>query len=517
MNYARFFLGVGLLVNSLVALALPPVISLIYPQQSAIFSAPATIPLTVSTSDPDGSVVKVEYFLGTASLGFVSAPIPAGPFSVSLSGVGAGTYTFSAKATDNSGEVTTSNAATVYVYNAVAGNTSPAVTVPSPLSGSSYSLNNGPVTVPIVANATDPGGSVNRIEVYVNGGYSGSVQGGSLNSGLVFTLPGGYSIVARAYDNLGVFTNSAVTTVNIYAGDGANSAPSTSLTSPLSGASYIPPATIPITAIATDSGGSINRVEFYLNNSLLNVIPAGPSYSFGISGATAGSYAFRARAYDNLGVFTDSPTVAVVVNTPPVVNITSPANNAVIDTSASFNLQATATDADGNLSKVEFYQGANKLGESTASPYSWPLSNLASGNYAFTAKAYDALGAVVTSSIVNIVVNQPPTIGLTDAVPFGGYNAPADIVLTATPADTDGTIQMVEFYSGTTLLSTVTASPYKHTVVGAPTGTYTYTAKAYDNRSAATTSSPVSITVSVALLPTTFTYDELGRLIGVQH
>jgi hypothetical protein len=114
--------------------------------------------------------------------------------------------------------------------------------------------------------------------------------------------------------------------------------------------------------------------------------------------------------------------------------------------------------------------------------------------------------------------NEPPTISL-EADSIAGYNAPADIVLTALPADVDGTISKVEFYSGSasTPLSIRTTPPYSHTVAGVPAGIYTYTAKVYDNQSAVTTSSPVSVTVSAALSPATFTYDELGRLIGVQH
>jgi hypothetical protein len=299
---------------------------------------------------------------------------------------------------------------------------------------------------------------------------------------------------------------------------GGNTPPTSSLTSPLPGSTYLPPGSFSIAATASDPSGSINRVEFYRNNSLLYVMTT-PPYTFGVGGVPVGNYTFRARAYDNLGVYTDSPDVSVAVNTPPTVSITAPANNAVITAPASFNLQANATDADGNLSKVEFYRGTTLLGEDTSSPYSWSLNNVSWGTYTYTVKAYDALGSVVTSSGVNVVVNQPPTIGLSASSVQGGYSAPADILLTATPGDADGTISKVEFYSAsqTTPINTRTTSPYTYTVTGAAAGTYTYTAKVYDNRSAVTTSSPVSVTVTPALSPSTYTYDELGRLIGIQH
>ena len=212
MNFpVRNLVLLGLLGHSFTAFSanLPPVITLISPIHLAAFSAPATIPLTVSTSDPDvgGTVVSVEYFMGSSSLGVLTTP----PFGATLSGVGAGTYILSAKATDNLGAVT-SSAATVTVYGVVATNTAPTVSVNSPvISGSAYSLKNGPVVVPIQATAADTnsGGSINRLELYINGNYLGGVLGGVLSTNLALGNPATYSIVARAYDNLGIATTSA--------------------------------------------------------------------------------------------------------------------------------------------------------------------------------------------------------------------------------------------------------------------------------------------------------------------
>lgn len=297
----------------------------------------------------------------------------------------------------------------------------------------------------------------------------------------------------------------------------ADNPPIVDIASPASGALYVPPATISFAVTATDDG-SINRVELYRNDETLpfGVTFAAP-YSFDLTGVAAGSYTFRARAYDNLDVYSDSASISVIVNTLPVVKITTPVNNAVILAPASFEFLVNATDADGNLSKVQFYQNGILLGEDNTYPYSWPLSNLPWGTYAYKAMGYDALGAVVTSLTKNVIVNEAPTVGLAATGAFGGFNAPADIVLTASPKDVDGTISRVEFYSGSQLIGTVTTSPYIHTVVGATAGSYSYTARVYDNRSATADSNEVSITLTPAATPTTFSYDELGRLVGVQH
>ncbi len=97
--------------------------------------------------------------------------------------------------------------------------------------------------------------------------------------------------------------------------------------------------------------------------------------------------------------------------------------------------------------------------------------------------------------------NQPPTVSLTAPASGATYTAPASVALTATAADTDGTIAKVEFYAGTTLVGTDTTSPYSVTWSSVPAGSYSLTAIAYDNAGAKTTSAARSITVNAA--PTT--------------
>ncbi len=89
----------------------------------------------------------------------------------------------------------------------------------------------------------------------------------------------------------------------------------------------------------------------------------------------AGSYSLTAKATDNSGSVTTSTAVSVTVNAPanvaPTVSITSPANGATFTAPASITINATASDSDGTLTRVEFFQGTTKLGEDTTAPYSF--------------------------------------------------------------------------------------------------------------------------------------------------
>jgi len=91
-------------------------------------------------------------------------------------------------------------------------------------------------------------------------------------------------------------------------------------------------------------------------------------------------------------------------NQPPSVSITSPANGASFAAPATVTINATASDSDGTVTKVDFYSGNTLLGTDTASPYTFTWSNVAAGNYVVTAVATDNSGATTTSGAVSITV-----------------------------------------------------------------------------------------------------------------
>src|SRR5205823_3874447 len=106
--------------------------------------------------------------------------------------------------------------------------------------------------------------------------------------------------------------------------------------------------------------------------------------------------------------------------------------------------------------------------------------------------------------------NSPPTVSLTAPSSGASFAAPANIALAAAASDSDGTINKVEFYQGTTLLGTATSSPYSFTWSNAPAGNYTLTAKAYDDKGAVTISSPVAVMVTSGALPSPWAEQDVG-------
>ncbi len=282
----------------------------------------------------------------------------------------------------------------------------------------------------------------------------------------------------------------------------ANQAPTVSVTAPVNNASFVAPATIAITATAADADGTIAKVEFYRDGVLLGTDTTSP-YSYSWTNVAIGTYKVTAKAYDNAGATTTSAIVTVKVNAnvAPAVSITAPANNSAYTAPATIAITASASDGDGTVKQVDFYQGSTKIGSSTTSPYAFTWTNVAGATYSLTAKATDDKGAVTTSRAVTVKVNKPPTVSLTAPADNAVVVGPASVTISATAADADGTIAKVEFFRNGTLIGTDTTSPYSFVWSAAPLGTYSLTAKATDNSGASTTSVARTLTIRANQAP----------------
>ncbi|HEX7900037.1 MAG TPA: DUF5060 domain-containing protein [Planctomycetota bacterium] len=89
----------------------PPAVAITSPGNGATFAAGATITITATASDPDGSVAFVDFLRGTSVLGMDTTT----PYAFTWTAVPAGTYTLTARATDNDAASSTSSAITITV------------------------------------------------------------------------------------------------------------------------------------------------------------------------------------------------------------------------------------------------------------------------------------------------------------------------------------------------------------------------------------------------------------------
>lgn len=103
---------------------------------------------------------------------------------------------------------------------------------------------------------------------------------------------------------------------------------------------------------------------------------------------------------------------ADIVNAAPTVSITSPGGGVL--PAGPITIDATASDPDGTIAKVEFYNGFTWLGEDTTAPYSFTWNSVGNGCYEVVARVIDNLGGVATDRVdltVGTGCGQAPYLG----------------------------------------------------------------------------------------------------------
>ena len=116
-------------------------------------------------------------------------------------------------------------------------------------------------------------------------------------------------------------------------------------------------------------------------------------------------------------------------NLKPLVSLTSPSNGAEFVSGDSIYLAAEASDLDGQVAKVEFYDGATLIGADTLAPFQWDWSNGSVGSHTVTALATDNVGAQTWSSAVNIQVLPGASGTITLQQGMAGYFGTQDTYL----------------------------------------------------------------------------------------
>jgi hypothetical protein len=149
-----------------------------------------------------------------------------------------------------------------------------------------------------------------------------------------------------------------------------NVPPTVTLTGPAEAATYTAPATIPFAANAADSDGTVKRVDFYANGTLVGSDATSP-YQFAWTATIAGNYTLTAVAVDNLDLSTTSAPVHVTVTQPAArTNVALATNGAVAigsSTIASYYGPDGAINGDRKGSPW-----GNGGGWNDATPNSWP-------------------------------------------------------------------------------------------------------------------------------------------------
>lgn len=183
-----------------------------------------------------------------------------------------------------------------------------------------------------------------------------------------------------------------------------NEPPEVSISVPVAGAGVAAGQALTVTALAGDPDGEVTAVEFILDGGDPVRVPGSP-WSTEFPPLVTGGHSLVAVATDNWGASRTSAPVNFRVSLPPALTLTATVTG--LQDPATVELEAEATDTDGEVREVIFFRGDTELGRAGAPPFRLTLRDVPKGVYTFGAVAVDDAGVrsqtVTTLLGVNIL------------------------------------------------------------------------------------------------------------------
>jgi len=188
-----------------------------------------------------------------------------------------------------------------------------------------------------------------------------------------------------------------------------NLPPEVKLESPETDQLFEQGAAVILKATATDSDGSITKVEFLDYGESLGIATTTDAHHFSLSidQLANGRHILSAIATDNGGRRKESNARHIFVNGPIKIRILKQQNHSELTAGTALTLTAIATNPVGSIKKVDFFNNGFLLGEAAAAGdnrYTIQLRGLAKTNYSIQAIATDDAGLVSTSATLRFNV-----------------------------------------------------------------------------------------------------------------
>ncbi len=253
------------------------------------------------------------------------------------------------------------------------GNSAPSVQITAPASGASFTA---PASITIAASASDADGSVAKVDFFRGTTLLGTDTSAPYSFSWTSVAQGSYALTAVATDNRGAATTSAAVNVMVNA--------------PAGGGQCSSPPYVAGTA--------------YANGQLVRNI--GQVYRCEVAGWCSSSAAWAYAPGTGMH-WQDAWTQQGPCGgggASPVVSITAPANGTSVACATAVQVSAAASDSDGFVSRVDFFDSGSLIGSDTTAPYSTSWVSTTSGSHQITAKAVDDQDNATTSSAVNVTI-----------------------------------------------------------------------------------------------------------------
>ncbi len=420
-------------IITVVAPNAPPSVTITNPPNNSSFTAGADVVIQANATDDNG-VARVEFYSDGNLVGTDSSA----PYSATLTSVGAGNYSLTARAFDGAGLSATSSVVNISVREPA---TAPAI-LTQPQSASV--LPGSDVSFSVTATGTPP----LNYQWQFNGANLPGATTNSLFLGNVQTNDAGsYSVIVS---NEAGSTPSASAILNVT--KLPNILPTVAVTKPANGARFRVGSNLAIGADASDADGQIAQVELFLNGQSFATLTNSP-YEIVLTNLPSGSYLAAAQATDNDGGVTISEAIGFSLLAPPSIALTLPADGTRVGLGSNILIAATVSAPGLRASSVQIFERVEDRFEAitpalTNQPYSSIWTPGLAGLHTLMAVATDELGGTNVSQFVSINVLDPgtqnPTIAITDSPPNHSRLTASPVFISGIASD-DILLERVQF------------------------------------------------------------------------
>lgn len=439
----------------------------------------STVTLNGSTStDADGTIAKYAWTKVSTLAATITSAASA---STTITGLVAGTHTFTLTVTDNLGS---SHSDDVVIT------VSPANAAPVAKAGSDITIKLPANTATLNGStSTDADGTIAKFAWTKVSTLAATIATpATASTSITGLVQGTHTFRLTVTDNLGATHSDDVQIIVTAA---TNTAPVANAGSDAT--ITLPANTATLSGSGSDQDGTISKYAWTKISTLAATISSSSSASTSITGLVQGTHTFRLTVTDNSGA-THSDDVVITVN-PGTSNNIAPVANAGSNVSlrlpsSSTTLKGTATDQDGSIAKYNWTK-VSGLTATIASPTaaSTSVTGLVEGTHTFRLTVTDNNGATHSDDVdVKVeAANVPPVAKAGNDI---------NLLLPTTSTTLDGSSSTdqngyVKYYAWTKIssLAATIASPTAATtaLTGLATGIHTFRLTVKDNHGASAT------------------------------
>jgi Bacterial Ig domain/Bacterial Ig-like domain len=182
-------------------------------------------------------------------------------------------------------------------------------------------------------------------------------------------------------------------------------------------------------------------------------------------------------------------------NVPPTVSITAPDGSDIFAAPADIAVSATANDSDGTVTKVEFLVDGIVKATDLTLPYTYAWNAVTAGTYQLTARVTDNSGAITTSAVINVTVEDdtalPPAKPAIPTVAGNGTSTP----MLSGVTEPGATVHIVVNGSEIGQATAGSGGAWSYTLSGLAAGTHAVTVSAENAGGNSPLSDPLTVTI----------------------